>query len=161
MGNGIRVIAVALAFSAPVVMAGCGGSGDDAPATTGSAGFVATANAICAEANTKFEALGNTQEFSSLADFRERFGKAIAIARAQYDDIAALEPPADIAADVATYLEKGTAGLARTEDLYQRVMGGEDLADAEAATIGSTAGQQIVTDRRQAALASGLDACAS
>jgi hypothetical protein len=157
-----RLVAVLAATAALGLVAGCGGSGDGGGSTAGSGGaFVAAANAICSAATDEFNALGNTQQFDSLDDFRTRFGKALAIARRQYADITALDPPADIAPEVQTYLAEGGKSVALSQDLFDRVMAGEDLADAEAATTGSAAGQATISARRGAALAAGLEACAS
>ena len=68
-------------------------------------------------------------------------------------DIAALEPPADIAGDVRDYLAEGDDSVMMIQKLYDRVMGGEDITAAEAATLG--------TDEGQASIAAGLEACAS
>jgi hypothetical protein len=135
-----RLVAVLAATAALGLVAGCGGSGDGGGSTAADAGaFVAAANAICSAATDEFNALGNTQQFDSLDDFRTRFGKALAIARQQYADITALDPPADIAPEVQTYLAEGGKSVALSQDLFDRVMAGEDLADAEAATTGSAA----------------------
>ncbi len=122
---------------------------------------MAAANAVCSAATDEFNALGNTQEFESLDDFRTRFGAALAIARQQYADIRALDPPADIAPEVEAYLAEGGKSVALSQDLFDRVIAGADLADAEAATTGSAAGQATIAARRKAALAAGLEACAS
>ena len=120
-----RTIATAVAITAVGLLAGCGSSGDSAEsssaATTAASGFVARANAICSAATEEFNALGNTQEYADLADFKDRFGKAMAIAAQQYEDIATLDPPADIARDVRAYLEEGAASVMMTKDLYDRV----------------------------------------
>lgn len=159
-----RLIATALAVSAVGVLAGCGSSGDSpggSAAATAANDFVARANGICTAATEEFEALGNTQEYESLSDFRDRFGKAMAIAAQQYEDIAALEPPADIAEDVRTYLREGAASVTMTQELYDRVLAGEDIAAAEAATLGTPDGQATIAARREAATKAGLEACAS
>jgi hypothetical protein len=122
---------------------------------------VAEANGICAAATAEFNALGNTQQFQSLEDFRDRFGKAIAIARRQYADISQLDPPPEIANDVTAYLEEGGRSVQMTEDLYNRVLAGEDLDVAEGATIGSAEGRSIIAARRAAAAEAGLSDCAA
>ncbi|MDA3005478.1 MAG: hypothetical protein O3B97_02305 [Actinomycetota bacterium] len=155
-------IALAVFLAATMGAAwGCGGS--DGGATTGAsqADFVAQANAICRSANEEFVALGDMQQFDDLADFRDRFPKAIAIAREQYADISRLTPPDDISVDVAAYLQQGDLSVALSEDLYDQVMAGKDLPEAEGATIGSDEGQEIIAERRRAATAAGLEDCAS
>ena len=158
-----RAIAVGvIAIVAGGAVAGCGGSGDAATTEPpADAGFVAEANAICAAATAEFNALGNTQQFQSLEDFRDRFGQAIDIARRQYADISRLDPPREIADDVAAYLEEGGRSVQMTEDLYNRVLAGEDLDVAEGATIGSAEGQSIIAARRSAAAEAGLSECAA
>lgn len=159
-----RMIATACALTAIGLLAGCGSSGDSAggsAATTASSDFVTQANGICSAATEEFNALGNTQEYADLADFKDRFGKAMAIAKQQYEDIAALEPPADIAADVKTYLDEGAASVEMTQELYDRVVAGEDISAAEAATLGTPEGQATIAARREAATNAGLEACAS
>ena len=160
-----RIIATAVAITAVGLLAGCGSSGDSAESssagTTAASGFVARANAICSAATEEFNALGNTQEYADLADFKDRFGKAMALAAQQYEDIATLDPPADIARDVRAYLEEGAASVMMTKDLYDRVVGGQDIAAAEAATLGTTEGQATIKARREAATNAGLEACAS
>lgn len=140
---------------------GCGGSDGGATSGASQADFVAQANAICRSANEEFVALGDMQQFDDLADFRNRFPKAIAIAREQYADIARLTPPDDLAVDVATYLQQGDRSVAMSEDLYDQVMAGKALPEAEAATIGSDEGQEIIAERRRAATDAGLEDCAS
>lgn len=159
-----RIIATALAIAAVGSLAGCGSSSDSAgggAASTAGADFVAQANAICVAANEEFQALGNTQEYEDLADFKDRFGKAMAIAKQQYADIAELTPPADIAGDVKTYLDEGAASVEMTQELYDRVVAGEAISDAEAATLGTPDGQATIKARREAATNAGLEACAS
>lgn len=140
---------------------GCGGSDGGGATGASQADFAAQANAICRAANEEFVALGDMQEFADLADFRNRFPRAIAIAREQYSDIARITPPAEIASDVATYLQQGDRSVAMSEDLYDQVISGKPLPEAEAATIGSDEGQEIIAERRRAATAAGLDDCAS
>lgn len=144
-------------------MAGCGGSSDDGTATSAAAGgddFVAQANAICTEADEKYTALGDVSEFESTADFEDRFGQLIEIATQQYTDIEELgPPPADIAESVQEYLVAGGASVAATQELYDRVLGGEDIEAAREATIDSEAGVAVSTSREEAATAAGLDAC--
>lgn len=158
-----RAIAAGIiAIAAGGAVAGCGGAGDAATTTPAAdAGFVAEANGICAAATAEFNALGNTQQFQSLEDFRDRFGKAIAIARRQYADISQLDPPPEIASDVPAYLEEGGRSVQMTEDLYNRVLAGEDLDVAEGATIGSAEGRSIIAARRAAAAEAGLSDCAA
>ena len=159
-----RMIATACALTAVGLLAGCGSSSDSSSgsaATTATSDFVAQANGICSAATEEFNALGNTQEYADLADFKDRFGKAMAIAKQQYEDIAALEPPADIAADVKTYLDEGAASVEMTQELYDRVVAGEDISAAEAATLGTPEGQATIAARREAATNAGLEACAS
>lgn len=169
MKASIRMIAAGLAIAGVGLVAGCGGSGDDAStqsataASTGadSAAFVAEANGICTAANEEFVALGNMQEFEDLADFQDRFPKAIAIAEKQYDDIAALEPPATIEAEVTTYLDEGRQSVKMSQELYDKVVAGTDISTAEAETLGTEEGQATIAARREAATAAGLDDCAS
>ena len=159
-----RLIATALAISAVGLVAGCGNSGESSAGSSGGttgSDFVAQANGICTAATEEFNALGNTQEYEDLADFKDRFGQAMAIAKQQYEDIAALTPPADIAADVKTYLDEGAASVKMTQELYDRVVAGEDIAAAEAATLGTPDGQATIKARREAATNAGLEACAS
>lgn len=162
MGRAARSAGLAGALAVAVATAwGCGGS-DGGPATGASrADFVAQANAVCRSANEEFVALGDMQQFDDLADFRNRFPRAITIARAQYADIARLTPPDDISADVAVYLQQGDRSVAISEDLYDQVVAGKDLPEAEASTIGSDEGQGIIAARRRAATAAGLVDCAS
>lgn len=153
---------IAAILAASVVTAlSCGGSDGGAATGASQADFTAQANAICRAANEEFVALGDMQQFDDLADFRDRFPKAIAIAREQYADIARLTPPDDIAPDVAAYLQQGDRSVAMSEDLYDQVIAGKDLPAAEAATIGSDQGQEIIAERRRAATAAGLEDCAS
>lgn len=154
------IVVAALAAASIGLVAGCG-SGGTTTASGEGGDFVAKANAICAAATDEFNALGNTQDYENLADFKDRFGKAIAIAAQQYEDIATLEPPADIARDVQAYLKQGAASVALSQGLYDRVVGGEPIADAEAATLGTKDGQATFAARRKAAAAAGLDACAA
>ena len=157
-----RAIAAGIiAIAAGGAVAGCGGAGDATTTPAADAGFVAEANGICAAATAEFNALGNTQQFQSLEDFRDRFGKAIAIARRQYADISQLDPPPEIANDVTAYLEEGGRSVQMTEDLYNRVLAGEDLDVAEGATIGSAEGRSIIAARRAAAAEAGLSDCAA
>lgn len=150
------ILALAMAMAS-----GCGGSDGGAVTGASQADFTTQANAICRSANEEFVALGDMQQFDDLADFRDRFPKAIAIAREQYADISRLTPPDDISVDVAAYLQQGERSVALSEDLYDQVMAGKDLPEAEGATIGSDEGQEIIAERRRAATAAGLEDCAS
>jgi len=162
MQRATRCACVTVILAVAMTMAsGCGGSDGGAATGASQADFTTQANAICRAANEEFVALGDMQEFADLADFRDRFPEAIAIAREQYADIARLTPPDDIASDVAAYLEQGDQSVAMSEDLYDRVMAGKDLPAAEAATIGSDEGQEIIAERRRAATDAGLEDCAS
>lgn len=160
----LRTLAAAtLALAVIGIGAGCGSGGESAGGASTAAGgdFVTKANAICSAATDEFNALGNTQEYENVADFKDRFGKALAIAEQQYEDIATLNPPADIALDVQAYLKEGAASVVLTKELYDRVLGGEDIAAAEAGTLGTPDGQATIAARREAATNAGLEACAS
>jgi len=163
MRTGIRMVAAGLAIAGIGLVAACGGSGDSSGTSSGAAAsdFVTQANGVCATAYADFQTLGDMQSFTSLADFKDRFGKALALAKKQYADIEILTPPAGISKDVATYLKEGATSVATSQRLYREVASGTDLNQAVADTTDSAAGRANIKARRAAAIAAGLGDCAS
>jgi len=96
-----RSIAAALAAASILVAAGCGGSKtSDKPVTQTTAALSADqfrqqADAICADIDTKVDALG---EPTSEADIVSYLEKGLAVQNEQLTRLRALTPPADLKA---------------------------------------------------------------
>lgn len=82
-----KLALLALAASVALV-AGCGGGGGD---RLSKEEYIAAADAICAEANSSIDALGEPTEET----FDDYITKAEEISREQLDKLRALKPPAD------------------------------------------------------------------
>ncbi len=94
-----RVVAF-VALTAVALAAGCGGSGDgggDGGDRLTKEEYIQQADAICADANQKIEALGEPQDFDELAALGEQ---ALSVSEQSLDSLRTLTPPAELESQV-------------------------------------------------------------
>ena len=97
-----------------VVLAGCGGSGDDERLSA--AELATRADAICAEYERELGALENPQSFDELATYARGARGALSDG---LNDLRGLRPPADLESRYASWVEAGERALARIDELEQ------------------------------------------
>ena len=136
---GIRIIdrltvvaaVVSCAAIGALAIAGCGGGSDTtssgASGASGASGgtplsqeeFVSQANAVCAEANDKTEALKALPSSPTTADVATFTAQSIEIANSSYAALAAITPPSDLQAKYDQWLAAGKAQIAIATKLEQ------------------------------------------
>jgi hypothetical protein len=155
------LLAVALGLAA---MAGCGGDDDDGGDGPSRQQFVAEANAICRDGEKKVDEVSQEgrkelEQATSAAEQRKAVGDVLERTAEEYrpflDRLRALEPPADIADDWSSFVERISEAFALIPELAQatRENSEEKLSDL------TEKFSDIARDTRPFAQRAGLDDC--
>jgi type II secretory pathway pseudopilin PulG len=128
-----RRLAGLAAIGAVALVAGCGGGSDDSASSSAASTaavaelsadeFRTQANAICADAQTKIDAVPDP---TSPADIPTVFSQVLPVAQERLDKLRALDPPADLQGSYDEALDLGQQQLDLGEQISDRIEGGED-----------------------------------
>ncbi len=148
-----RSLAGLVAIGATALIAGCGGGGDD---QLSAEEFRTQADAICTDANTQLDAVGEPSSADQVLTFLQT---SLPIQRAQLDRLRELDPPDDLQADFDTGVGAIQEQIDVVQDAATRIEGGEDPN-----TVITELGPQIesINERSDAAAQRlGLTVCGS
>jgi hypothetical protein len=146
----MRGSVVALVGVLVLLTTGCGGGGSDARLTREE--FESQANAICAKYEKQLDALGTPASIEEIPDLVDQ---ALAILNKEIDEIAALNPPADVQTEFDALIEASNNTKAAADDLSQAAKDGDQAAVQKALDEGSAASDKA----DQIATELGLDSC--
>jgi hypothetical protein len=146
----MRGSVVALVGVLVLLTAGCGGGGSDARLTREE--FESQANAICAKYEKQLDALGTPASIEEIPDLVDQ---ALAILNKEIDEIAALNPPADMQTEFDALIEASNNTKAAADDLSQAAKDGDQAAVQKALDAGNAASDKA----DQIATELGLDSC--
>ena len=146
----MRGSVVALVGVLVLLTAGCGGGGSDARLTREE--FESQANAICAKYEKQLDALGTPASIEEIPDLVDQ---ALAILNKEIDEIAALNPPADMQTEFDALIEASNNTKAAADDLSQAAKDGDQAAVQKALDEGNAASDKA----DQIATELGLDSC--
>jgi hypothetical protein len=146
----MRGSVVALVGVLVLLTAGCGGGGSDARLTREE--FESQANAICAKYQKQLDALGTPASIEEIPDLVDQ---ALAILNKEIDEIAALNPPADMQTEFDALIEASNNTKAAADDLSQAAKDGDQAAVQKALDEGNAASDKA----DQIATELGLDSC--
>jgi hypothetical protein len=146
----MRGSVVALVGVLVLLTTGCGGGGSDARLTREE--FESQANAICAKYEKQLDALGTPASIEEIPDLVDQ---ALAILNKEIDEIAALNPPADMQTEFDALIEASNNTKAAADDLSQAAKDGDQAAVQKALDEGSAASDKA----DQIATELGLDSC--
>jgi hypothetical protein len=141
---------VALVGVLVLLTAGCGGGVSDARLTREE--FESQANAICAKYQKQLDALGTPASIEEIPDLVDQ---ALAILNKEIDEIAALNPPADMQTEFDALIEASNNTKAAADDLSQAAKDGDQAAVQKALDEGNAASDKA----DQIATELGLDSC--
>jgi hypothetical protein len=117
-----RPLAALAVLGAAAAIAGCGGGDDDSGALSADE-FRQQADAICADANTRIDALDEPTGADQVLGFLQ---SGLTVQKEQLEKLKALEPPDDLAGtftEATDLLDQQTAAIQGATD---RIAGGED-----------------------------------
>lgn len=117
-----RPLAALAVVGAMAAIAGCGGGDDDSGALSADE-FRTQADAICADANTRLEALDEPTGADQVLGFLQ---SGLTVQKEQLEKLKALQPPEDLAGtftEATELLDQQTAAIQGAAD---RIAGGED-----------------------------------
>ena len=117
-----RPLAALAVLGAAAAIAGCGGGDDDSGALSADE-FRQQADAICADANTRIDALDEPTGADQVLGFLQ---SGLTVQKEQLEKLKALEPPDDLAgtfSEATDLLDQQTAAIQGATD---RIAGGED-----------------------------------
>jgi hypothetical protein len=117
-----RPLAALAVLGAAAAIAGCGGGDDDSGALSAEE-FRSQADAICADANTRIDALDEPTGADQVLGFLQ---SGLTVQKEQLEKLKALEPPDDLAGtfnEATDLLDQQTAAIQGATD---RIAGGED-----------------------------------
>lgn len=117
-----RPLAALAVLGAAAAIAGCGGGDDDSGALSAEE-FRQQADAICADANTRIDALDEPTGADQVLGFLQ---SGLTVQKEQLEKLKALEPPDDLAGtftEATDLLDQQTAAIQGATD---RIAGGED-----------------------------------
>jgi hypothetical protein len=146
----MRGSVVALVGVLVLLTAGCGGGVSDARLTREE--FESQANAICAKYQKQLDALGTPASIEEIPDLVDQ---ALAILNKEIDEIAALNPPADMQTEFDALIEASNNTKAAADDLSQAAKDGDQAAVQKALDEGNAASDKA----DQIATELGLDSC--
>lgn len=116
-----RAFAALAVVGAAAAIAGCGG--DDSDGALSADEFRSQADAICADANTRIEALDEPTGNDQVLGFLQ---SGLTVQREQLDKLKALEPPSDLAGDFDEATGLLDQQVAEIQAATDRIAGGED-----------------------------------
>ena len=117
-----RPLAALAVLGAAAAIAGCGGGDDDSGALSAEE-FRSQADAICADANTRLDALDEPTGADQVLGFLQ---SGLTVQKEQLEKLKALQPPDDLAGtfnEATDLLDQQTAAI---EGAADRIAGGED-----------------------------------
>ena len=117
-----RPLAALAVVGAAVAIAGCGG-GDDSGGALSADEFRTQADAICADANTRLEALDEPTGNDQVLGFLQ---SGLAVQQEQLDKLKALEPPNDLAGTFNEAMDLLDQQTSEIQGATDRISGGED-----------------------------------
>jgi hypothetical protein len=132
-----------------LLAAGCGGGGEE---PLSKAEFQSQANAICAKYEKQLNALGTPSSIDEIPDLVQQ---ALVILNKEIDEIAALNPPADLQTEFDALIEASNNTKAAADDLSQAAKDGNQAAVQKALDEGNAASDKA----DQIATELGLDSC--
>lgn len=147
-----RASLIAIVLAAALALAGCGGGGGKTALSK--AEFVSQANALCKAYRAKIDKLGTP---SGVDDLITLAGKAIPISEEGVAGLRALQPPAELQADVDAWLATGDVNVAKLKEL----LAAAKKKDLTAISKISDEGQANSDQAKQLASKLGLTECAN
>jgi hypothetical protein len=134
-----------------VVLAGCGGGGDDKLSDDD---FRSQANALCVAYSKKVNALPDPDGYAALADYAAQARKALVVAIAGLKD---LHPSAALKDDYADWLATNDRALERVDELEQAA---KDKSDTKIQQLSAAANAEDV-EADKIATRLGITECAN
>ena len=117
-----RTFAALAVVGAAAAIAGCGGGGDDSGALSADE-FRTQADAICADANTRIDALDEPTGADQVLGYLQ---SGLTVQREQLDKLKALEPPSDLAGTFNEATDLLDEQVTEIQSATDRISSGED-----------------------------------
>jgi len=117
-----RPLAALAVVGAAAAIAGCGGGGDSDGALSADE-FRSQADAICADANTRLEALDEPTGNDQVLGFLQ---SGLTVQKEQLDKLKTLDPPEDLAGTFGEAMDLLDQQTNEIQDAADRISGGED-----------------------------------
>jgi hypothetical protein len=117
-----RPLAALAVLGAAAAIAGCGGGDDDSGALSAEE-FRSQADAICADANTRIDALDEPTSADQVLGFLQ---SGLTVQKEQLEKLKALQPPDDLAGTFNEATDLLDQQQAAIQDAADRIAGGED-----------------------------------